>query len=104
MAGLVFPMKTNDTKPPLQVQCFNPDGSVRDLTGHVVTFVMKRAGVVKVNAAAVLVNAAQGIVEYGWALADTDTVGEFQAEFVIDGNDTYPKEGYITVIFGQDLA
>lgn len=104
MAGLIFNMKANDTRPPLQIQVFNPDGSERDLTGHVVTFVMRRGDDVKVDAAMTPVVQARGIMEYQWDLADTDTVGEFQAEVVIDGNDTYPKDGYITVIFSQDLA
>lgn len=105
MAGLVHYMKTNDTRPYLQVQLLNPDGTPQDLTGKAVTFVMKRGGTVKINAAASLVVANEGLVEYRWGGAgNTDTTGEFQAEFVVNGIDTYPKEGYITVIFQQDLA
>lgn len=105
MAGLVHFMKRNDTRPYLQVQILNPDGSARDITTDTITFVMKLGSTVKINAAMVKVVAAEGIAEYRWGGAgDTDTAGEFQAEVVLNGNDTYPKEGYITVIIGADLA
>lgn len=89
MAGLVHYMKTNDTRPYLQVQLLNPDGSAQDLTGKAVTFVMKQGSTVKIDAAASLVIANEGLVEYRWGgTGDTDTVGEFQAEFVVNGIDT----------------
>lgn len=102
--GLVHYMKTNDTEPPLQVQIFNPDGTERDLTGAAVTFVMKRAGATKVDAPMTPVLVTRGIMEYQWDAGDTDEPEEFQAEVVVNGIDTYPKDGYITVIFSQDLS
>lgn len=99
-----FPMKQNDLRPYIQIQVFNPDGTPRDLSGHLINFHMGLAGAVpKINAAAVIVNGPQGIVEYRWQGTDTDTVGRFRAEFEIDGTDTYPKDGYIVVEFLPDV-
>lgn len=91
--------KRGDTNPPLQVQLLNPDGSPMNLTTHVVTFRMGLPGQArKVNGGNVFhVNDATGIVEQRWGATDLDTLGEFRAEFVVDGNDTRPKGGYIIV-------
>lgn len=96
-------MKTDDLRPYLQVQIFNSDGSPRDLTGDIVTFIMKKDDTIKVNAPATLILATQGIVEYRWQAGDTDEEGSFRGEFEINGIDTYPKEGFIVIEFGEDL-
>lgn len=97
-------MKKDDLRPYLQVKLFNPDGTARNVSGDVVTFVMEDTdGTNKINAAATQVNGAGGIVEYRWQVGDTDTAGEFRAEFTINGIDTFPKEGYIVVSIIDDL-
>lgn len=98
-ATRLFPVKRGDTRPYLQVQILNPDGSPYDLTGHVVTFRMGLPGQArKVDGGNVtIVQATAGIVEERWQAGDLDTIGEYRAEFVIDGNDTYPKDGYVIV-------
>jgi hypothetical protein len=99
-----FVIKKGDVQPPLQVQIFNPDGSPRDLSGQAVTFKMQEPGqAVKVNRAAVPVLASQGIVEQQWQAADTDTAGQYRGVFIINGNDTFPKEGFINV-FVEDTV
>lgn len=102
---MFWPMKKGDRRPYLQVQIFNPDDTPMNLTGKTVTFTMGTIDATpKVNAAATLVNASQGIVEYQWAAADCDTPGTYRAEFVIDGIDTYPKQGYIIVEVNDDVG
>lgn len=94
-----FAVKRGDTQPSLQVQILNPDGTPRNCTGHVVTFRMGQAGQARKvdTAATTTVNAVQGIYQYDWGANDLNTLGDFRAEFVVDGNDTYPKDGYIIV-------
>lgn len=93
-------MKAGDTKPPLQVQILNPDGSPRDITADVVLFNMGLPGQTrKVNGEPVFKMApTQGVCEYRWGANDLNVPGvEYRATFVINGTDTYPKEGYILV-------
>lgn len=103
--SLKHSMKTGDLRPYLQVKIFKPDGTPRDVTEDILEFDMKNAsGNLVINGAAMTkVNAAQGIVEYRWAEGETDEAGICRAEVVINGVDTFPKEGYITVEFTEDL-
>lgn len=103
--SLMHAMKTGDLRPYLQVKIFNPDGTPRDLTEDIVTFNMKdAAGVLVINDGAVTpVLASQGVMEYRWEAGETDDAGVFRGEMVINGIDTYPKEGYITIQFTEDL-
>lgn len=91
--------KKGDRQPALQVQITNPDGTPRDITADIITFNMGKPGAAKkVNAGATTtVAATNGIVEYRWGVNDLDTVDEYRAEFVLNGNDHRPKDGYIIV-------
>lgn len=74
-----------------------------DLTGATVAFVLTpkaRGGSAKVNAAAVVVSASAGTVQYNWGATDTDTVGEYLGEFVATfagGKRSYPQAGYLDI-------
>ena len=72
------------TLPKVTVQVFDGDDVV-DLTGATVTFTLRdSAGVAKVSdAAATLLDATNGIVEYQLKTADVDTQGFFFAQFKI---------------------
>ena len=77
------------TLPKVTVQVFDGDNVV-NLTGATVTFTLRdTAGTaVVLDAAATLLDAANGIVEYQLATADVDTTGFFFAQFkiTISGN------------------
>jgi len=108
-----FVIKKSDLRPALRVQCTHGgDNSVVDLTAASVVFYMKTRGAtpaIKVNGSAcVLIDAANGIVEYRWAGTDTDTVGFYDAEFrvTLPGAlpSTFPGDQYIEVEVRARLA
>ncbi|KKM82267.1 hypothetical protein LCGC14_1321350 [marine sediment metagenome] len=87
-----FEIDVTATLPKVTVQLFDGD-TVVDLTGATVTFTLRDAAgaAVVLDAAAVLLNATQGIVEYQLADADVDDVGFFFAQFKI----TISGESYL---------
>jgi hypothetical protein len=105
-----FTLKRNDRGRSLSAQLLNGDGSVIDLTGSTVKFIMRLSGATtaKVNAAAVVVTAATGSVRYDWAAADTDTEGNYLAEWEITLPSslklTVPNQSYDQVIVVADLG
>jgi hypothetical protein len=105
-----FTIKQNDRLPELVATCL-ASGVAADLTTAVsVAFHMRSegGGAAKVDAAAVVVNAAGGIVKYSWAAVDTDTSGSYEAEFEVTWSgsrtETFPNNGNITVEIVDDLA
>jgi hypothetical protein len=106
----VFPIKQGDLLPKLRVQ-LKQDGLPIDLTlASAVTLRLRKAkttGTLKVNAAMVVVDAVNGIVEYTWQGTDTDTVATYDAEVSItyvNGPRTVPSNGYFGVVVGAVLA
>ena len=99
-----FVIKRHDRLPVIQATLS------ADLTTAVsVDFIMRPAGggTVKVNAAATVVDAAAGIVEYQWLAVDTDTAGEFEAEWEVhwgsSRTQTFPTLEYHTIEILADL-
>lgn len=99
-----FHIKKGDLRPTLRITVKDGNGDAINLTGATVTFRMRAktaaAGVYKVNAAATLVDAVNGVVEYIWAGSDTDTAGLYYAEFrvVLLGNQqTTPNDRHLEV-------
>jgi hypothetical protein len=97
-----FTIKRGSRLPHIQATVTAHGGPVDLSQVTAVRFVMTTlAGVIKVNAAGVVVDATEGVVEYAWAAADTDTPGEYEAEFVLtfDTGEVMrvPTEGYIIV-------
>jgi hypothetical protein len=80
-----FEIAKDDLEPPIPGIILTNGVRVPLTTATGVRFIMWNpvTGVVKVAAAAVVTNAAQGEVEYRWALGDTDTPGVYSAEWEI---------------------
>lgn len=104
MADPDFTIKSFDRLPSIQATLS------ADLTTAVgVDFIMRAAagGAAKVNAPAVIVNAAGGVVRYDWLAADTDTPGSFQGEWEVHWpgakTQTFPTLTYHTIAVLADL-
>src|SRR4051812_42228077 len=97
-------LKAHDTLPSIQATL---SADLTTATG--VNFIMRpvAGGPVKVNAAAVIVTPATGIVRYDWIPADTDTAGSYQAEWQVTWaggkRQTFPTLTYHTVDVLADL-
>jgi len=96
-------MKVGDTFPPIQVTITYSDGSTPvNLTGGSVRFLMQTLdGVTSIAQTATIVSASDGIVKYDWVAGDTDTEGEYHAEFEATLSTgkivSAPTNGYIDV-------
>jgi hypothetical protein len=108
---LRFVIKRHATRPYLELSVKNADGTAFDFTGaSEVLFSMKdEAGTLKIDGAAAEFDGALtlGKIRYLWVKADTDTEGEYSAEFDINypGSDTLtvPIEGDICVRIYTDV-
>lgn len=106
-----FSIKRGDTEPALAATLEDDEGNPVDLTNvNGVDFHMKdpRESGTKVDAAATVTDGANGVVEYRWASGDTDTPGEYDAEFEVTysggGVETFPNDGFLTVKVLEDIA
>lgn len=106
----LFIIKQNDRLPRIRAQLLDSTGKPLSLTGKTVTFRMRPAGggAIKVNLLACdIVDGPRGITEYAWAGGNTDTLGDFNAEFVVTDASlvqTVPSNGFITVRVIASLA
>lgn len=104
-----FYIKRGDTKEPIAATLSDENGAV-DVTGAAVKFLMRRktTGAVKVNSAGQIVDGAAGTVRYEWSAEDTDTEGEYQAEWQVTFADarvqTFPNDSYIEVKVVKDIG
>jgi hypothetical protein len=104
-----FTIKAHDERPSIQATLFT-GGVAVDLTSATgVDFIMALAsgGAPKVNAAAVVADAINGVVRYDWISADTDTPGDYEAEWQVTWADsdtqTFPTASYHTISVLADL-
>lgn len=106
---MIFQMKRNDTSPGLARTLYRADGSVVDLTGATVRFLAEdMEGDIKINAPAIIFgNPTEGRVRYAWKPEDTDTAGQFNAEFEVrfldGGLESFPNKGFLKLIFDPDV-
>lgn len=102
-----FRIKRHDTYPPLCYSVTDPSGNL-DFTGGSATFTMvsKTTGAMKIGRAAASIDSATR-VSYSWEDSDTDTVGEYRAEFEVvlaSGKKlTIPNNDSLTVKIVEDL-
>lgn len=106
-----FVIKRGSRLPHMQVTVAVPDDGTSEDFSRVtsVQFVMADLrGVVKVNAPGSVVDPAKRIIEYAWADGDTDTAGEYNAEFVLTFSSgeqmRVPTDGYIIVRVVPELS
>jgi len=104
----VFNIKRNDTAPAISGTCKDADDAAKNLTSATVRFhMLDDDGETVVDEAATLTDAANGIVSYAWAAADTDTAGGFRGEFEVTYSDstieTFPNRGFIPIRIYEDL-
>ncbi len=100
-----FYLKKGDTLPRLRATLRDADGEVVDLDACVVKLRMRSrpGGAVKVFAAATVIDAANGVVEYTWLAADVDTAGEYLAEWQLTFSNTVPS-GVQTVPNADEIS
>lgn len=105
-----FHLKVGDREPDLVAKLLDGDGNAENLTGASVQFGMRleTSTAAKVDAAATVTDAADGIVTYSWAAADVDTPGRFDAEFVVtlpSGEEkTFPNDRYLDILIIDDIT
>ena len=106
-----YVIKAHDQLPSIQASLTTAAGAV-DLTGATaVAFIMQPAagGAAKVNAPGVIVSpATSGTVRYDWAVGDTNTAGDYQAEWQVTWSDgrhqSFPTVGYHSITIAPDLV
>lgn len=103
-----FRIKKGDLLPKISGTCEDANGPVDLTTASSVRFLMGLPGssTNKVAAPAAFVSKPDGTVEYAWVSGDTDTVGEYDAEFEVTWPgtkpETFPNRGYIKVSITAD--
>lgn len=82
-------LKQNDTSPTLDAILKDADGNVVNVAGASVQFHMigTRDSTLKIDAAATVVDGAAGHVRYTLQTGDTDTPGEYKAEYEVTFSD-----------------
>jgi len=106
---MAFRIKTNDTSPKLAVTLQDANSVPVNISGATVRFHMKAFGAtsLKTDAPMTITNATGGIVQYSWVAADTNLAGTYYGEVEVTYPDstieTFPNNGYFTIIVKEDL-
>lgn len=109
MSNAPFYIKKGDTSPSLLVSLTPSDV---DITGATVVFNLRARGsaATKVDRAAAVIVSPSGPAQlrYDWLAGDTDTAGDYEAEFEVtrgDGSiETFPNDGNIEIRITGDIA
>ncbi len=105
----IFTIKRGDTLPFIEATLRSESGAPVNLTAASVLFKMKKPGsnAVLISRACTITDAANGVVRFIWQAGDTDTIGNYSAEFeatFFDGSvETFPNDGYVTVRVVGDI-
>lgn len=111
----LFYLKKSDTRPTLEVQLLDPDGSAHDLTGSSSWKVHVRVGsAVFSRDMTPDVDLTTGVLRYVWLGTDWTTgtpvlaAGTYRMEFEVVGPGgarmTWPNDGFDRLIVTEDLA
>ena len=111
MANPTFFMKRNDDQPTLDVALRDDKNRPVDVTGATVLFHMRNTAddTTKISGGSVTVlSASKGEVRDSWSTSNTNTAGNFEAEFQVTfaegGVQSFPNDGYIDVIITEDVV
>lgn len=100
-------LKRNDTNFVLDYAITEADGSVVNLTGATVTFIMGKKNTLITRARATVVSSSAGTVQYRFTGQDTLLAGNFLGEFLVEFSDgtmkTYPSNSYISINIQANL-
>lgn len=105
---MAFTIKQNDTSPSILATLTDGNNTAINLTSATVRMHMKSLeGVIKIDSAATVINAVEGIVRYDWVAGDTDTHGTYYVEFEVtysdDAVETFPNTGSLSVVVVKEL-
>lgn len=109
MATSSFQIKVGDLEPALAVTVTDQNGVAVVLSGTATAqFRWERVddATTEQTAAAVITDAPNGLVEYQWAVGETDTAGEYQGEFIITDAgraQTFPSRNFIKFTINDNL-
>lgn len=102
--------KTGDTSPAIEYYLQDYDLEPINLIDASVKFQMKEANsdTVLIDSSATIVDENEGRVKYEWQEGDTDTAGNYHAEWEVTYSDgtieTFPKEKNIIVTIIEDIG
>lgn len=106
-----FWIKKGDLRPNIEATLEDDSGNAVDLSNaSSVDFHMRRfdADSTKVDSSATITDASNGKVEYEWTSGDTDTAGDFLAEFEVTWSDsdkeTYPNHDNLDIKITDEIA
>jgi hypothetical protein len=105
-----FYIKEGDRLPSLTSILKDGDGSVIDLSSASVSFYMKlpNSTALKVSSTATIDSSSEGQVTYAWSTVDTDTAGDYVAEFEITFSgglrQSVPNDNEIQVHIRSDIG
>ena len=106
----LYEMKQNDTRPKPDALLKFSDGSVPSMTGATVKFIAREvtSAIVKIDAAATIVDVPTASVEYAILPTDTDIAGTYYCEWevtFVDGSvQTFPTRGFDRLRIRGDIA
>lgn len=104
-----FTIKRRDQLPPIQATLRDATNTIVNLTAATVRFIMvnKDTGDV-LDQPATVVDANGGVVRYDWVAGDTDTAGNYSAEFEVtfaSGKaETFPNSKNLAIKIPEDLG
>ena len=96
-------MNTGDLSPSIVATMQNSNGSTFNLTGCTVQFQLSQQGQILFTKAAIIMDAANGVVQYNWGAGDTNQYGVCTGLFIVTlptgATQTFPTVDFFYVVF-----